>query len=93
MKLYSDILKGKEMDHTEIPMETAQGISVASGYGLDLIPAPAIEPDGNCAIELVMDQMKRYLYYLNDRKNNLDTFPFLDHALRTTSVPTHRRTE
>ena len=38
MKLYSDILKGKEMDHTEIPMETVQGISVASGYGLDLIP-------------------------------------------------------
>ena len=62
MKLYSDILKGKEMDHTEIPMETVQGISVASGYGLNLIPAPAIEPDGNCAIELVMDQMKRYIY-------------------------------
>ena len=93
MKLYSDILKGKEMDHTEIPMETVQGISVASGYGLDLIPGPAIEPDGNCVIELVMDQMKRYVYYLNDFKNNLDTFHSLDHALRTTSVPTHWRTE
>ena len=63
MKLYSDILKGKEMDHTEIPMETVQGISVAFGYGLDLLPGPAIEPDGNCVIELVMDQMKRYVYW------------------------------
>jgi hypothetical protein len=45
MKLYSDILKGKEMDLTEVPMETVQGISVASGYGLDLIPASPIEPD------------------------------------------------
>ena len=26
-------------------------------------------------------------------KNNLETFPSLDHALRTTSVPTHWRTE
>jgi hypothetical protein len=93
MKLYSDILKGKEMDQSEIPMETVQGISAASGYGLDLIPAPAIERDGNCAIELVMDQMKRYVYYLNYRKNNLDIFHSLDHALRTTSVPTHWRTE
>ena len=38
MKLYSDILKGKEMDQSEIPMETVQAISVASGYDLDLIP-------------------------------------------------------
>ena len=93
MKLYSDILKGKEMDHTEIPMETAQGISVASEYGLDLIPGPAIKTDGNCTIELAMDQMKRFVYYLNDHKNNLDTFPSLDHDSRTTSVATHRRTE
>ena len=93
MKLYSDILKGKEMDHTKITMETVQGISVASGYGLNLIPRPPIKSDGNCAIELAMDQMKRFVYYLHDHKNNLDTFLSLDHALRTTSVPTHRRTE
>ena len=67
MKLYSDIVKGKEMDQTEIPMETVQGISVAFEYGLHLIPGPPIKPDGNCAIELVMDQMKRYVYYLNGR--------------------------
>ena len=67
MKLYSDIVKGKEMDQTEIPMETVQGISVAFEYGLNLIPGPPIKPDGNCAIELVMDQMKRYVYYLNGR--------------------------
>ena len=93
MKLYSDILKGKEMDHTEIPMETAQGISVASEYGLDLIPGPAIKPDGNCNIELAMYQMKRFVYYLNDYKNNQDTFPSLDHALRTSSVTIHKITE
>jgi hypothetical protein len=51
------------MDHTEIPMETAQEISVASGYGLDLIPRPPIKSDGNCAIELAMDQMKRFVYW------------------------------
>ena len=67
MKLYSDIVKGKEMDQTEIPMETVQGISVAFEYGLNLIPGPPIKPDGNCARELVMDQMKRYIYYLNGR--------------------------
>ena len=55
------------MDQTEIPMETVQGISVAFEYGLNLIPGPPIKPDGNCAIELVMDQMKRYVYYLNGR--------------------------
>ena len=79
------------MNHTEIPMETVQGISVAFEYGLHLIPGPPIKPDGNCAIELVMDQMKRYVYYLND--HNLDIFRSLDHALRTTSVATHMRTE
>lgn len=66
MKLYSDIVKGKEMKeiyHTEIPMETVQGISVAHDYGLDLLPGLPLKSDGNCAIELVMDQMKRYVYY------------------------------
>ena len=96
MKSYSDILKGKEveeMGHTEIPMETVQGISLAFEYGLNVIPGPPIKPDGNCAIELVMDQMKRYVYYFNPRKNNLDIFYSLDHALRTTSAATHMRTE
>ena len=60
MKSYSDIVKGKEMDLTEIPMETVLGMSVASGYGLNLIPRPPIKRDGNCAVELVKDQMKRY---------------------------------
>ena len=64
MKLYSDIVKRKEMDHTEIPLQTVQGISVAFGYGLNLIPGSDIKADGNCAIELVMDQMKRYSFLL-----------------------------
>ena len=63
--LYSDVLKGGEIESAEIPIETAQGISLAFDYKINLIPRPAIKRDGNCAIELAMDQMKRYLYYIN----------------------------
>ena len=66
MKLYSDVLKGMEMESTETPIVTAQGISLASEYDINLIPGTDIKPDGNCAIELGMDQMKRYVYYIND---------------------------
>ena len=64
--LYSEVLKGGEMESTEIPIETAQGISLAFEYDLNLIPGAAIKRDGNCVIELVMDQMQRYVYYIND---------------------------
>jgi hypothetical protein len=64
--LYSEVLKGEEMESTEIPIETAQGISFALEYDLHLIPGPPIKPDGNCVIELVMNQMQRYVYYIND---------------------------
>ena len=74
MKLYSDIVKRKEMDHTEISLQTVQGISVAFGYGLNLIPGSDIKPDGNCAIELVIDQIKRYVYYLNGYQDNLNKY-------------------
>ena len=57
--LYSEVLKGEEMESIEIPIETAQGISLAVEYDLHLIPGPPIKPDGNCVIELVMDQMQR----------------------------------
>ena len=69
--LYSDVLKGGEMESAEIPIETAQGISLAFEYDINLIPAAAIKPDGNCVIELGMDQMKRYVYYINDLKKLL----------------------
>ena len=63
MKLYSDILKGVEMESTEIPIVTAQGISLAfDKYDINLMPGAAIKPDGNCAIELAKDQMKRFVY-------------------------------
>ena len=92
--LYSEVLKGEEMESTEIPIETAQGISLAFGYDLHLIPGAPIKPDGNCVIELVMDQMQRYVYYTNDFTHKiLDTFPSIDRALRTLSVAIHRRTE
>jgi hypothetical protein len=64
--LYSDVLKGGEMESAEISIETAQGISLAFEYDINLIPGAAIKPDGNCVIELVMDQIKRYVYYIND---------------------------
>ena len=64
--LYSEVLKGGEMESAEIPIETAQGISLAFEYAINVIPAAAIKPDGNCVIELGMDQMKRYVYYIND---------------------------
>ena len=74
--LYSDVLKGGEMESAEISIETAQGISLAFEYDINLIPGAAIKPDGNCVIELVMDQMKRYVYYINDFKKLLWTlFP------------------
>ena len=59
MKSYSDAVRGVDNESTEIPIVTVQGMSVASGYDLNLIPRPAIDPDGNCVIELGMDQMKR----------------------------------
>ena len=62
MKLYSDVLKGMEMESTEIPIVTALGISLAFEYDINLIPGAAIKSDGNCVIELVMDQMKRFVY-------------------------------
>jgi hypothetical protein len=62
MKLYSDVLKGMEMESTETPIVTAQGISLAFEYDINLIPGTDIKPDGNCAIELGMDQMKRFVY-------------------------------
>ena len=64
--LYSDVLKGGEIESAEIPIETAQGISLAVEYDLHLIPGAPIKRDGNCVIELVMDQMQRYVYYIND---------------------------
>ena len=64
MKLYSDVLKGMEMESTVTPIVTAQGISVAYEYNINLIPGTAIKPNGNCAIELGMDQMKRFVYGL-----------------------------
>ena len=77
MKLYSDILKGKEMDHTKITMETVQGISVASGYGLNLIPRPPIKADKQwwtCNDETVTQtefdrlESKGYLYLFKQIK-------------------------
>ena len=62
MKSYSDVVKHVSMENTEIPIVTAQGISVAFEYDIDLIPGTPIEPDGNCVIELGMDQMKRFVY-------------------------------
>ena len=62
MKLYSDVLKVMEMESTEIPIVTAQGISLAFEYDINLMPGAAIKPDGNCVIELGMDQMKRFVY-------------------------------
>ena len=54
-------MKGVDNESTEIPIITVQGISVADGYDVNLIPRPAIEPDGNCVIKLGMDQMKRFV--------------------------------
>ena len=62
MKSYRDVVKGVDNESTEIPILTVQGISVADGYDVNLIPRPAIEPDGNCVIKLGMDQMKRFVY-------------------------------
>ena len=62
MKSYRDVVKGVDNESTEIPIVTVQGISVADGYDVNLIPRPAIEPDGNCVIKLGMDQMKRFVY-------------------------------
>ena len=64
MKSYRDVVKGVDIESTEIPIVTVQGISVADGYDINLIPRPAIVSDGNCAIELGMDQMKRFVYGL-----------------------------
>ena len=50
------------MESTEIPIVTAQGISLAFEYDINLMPGAAIKPDGNCVIELGMDQMKRFVY-------------------------------
>ena len=52
-------MKGVDIESPEIPIVTVQGMSVASGYDLNLIPGPALDPDGNCVIELGKDQMKR----------------------------------
>ena len=62
MKLYSDVLKVMEMESTETPIVTAQGISLAFEYDINLMPGAAIKPDGNCVIELGMDQMKWFVY-------------------------------
>ena len=62
MKSYSDVVKGVDIESTEIPIVTVQGISVADGYDINLIPRPDIDPDGNCVIKLGMDQMKRFVY-------------------------------
>ena len=59
MKSYSDAVRGVDNESTEIPIVTVQGMSVASEFDLNLIPATALDPDGNCVIELGMDQMKR----------------------------------
>ena len=59
MKSYSDAVRGVDNESPEIPIVTVQGMSVASEYDLNLIPGPALDPDGNCVIELGMDQMKR----------------------------------
>ena len=50
------------MESTEIPIVTAQGISLAFEYDINLMPGAAIKPDGNYVIELGMDQMKRFVY-------------------------------
>ena len=59
MKSYSDAVRGVDNESTEIPIVTVQGMSVASELDLNLIPGTALDPDGNCVIELGMDQMKR----------------------------------
>ena len=61
MKSYSEVLKGMQIEKTEVPLVTAQGISLAHKYGINLLPGTTIEPDGNCVIELGMDQMKRFV--------------------------------
>ena len=53
-KLYSDIVNGRMND---IPIQIAQGISLARKFGINLKPGPGIKPDGNCWIRTVMDQM------------------------------------
>ena len=76
MKLYSDVLNGMEMESTETPIVTAQGISLAFGYDINLIPGTDIKRDGNCAIELGMDQMKRFVYDVMIYSQNILTiFP------------------
>ena len=59
MKSYSDAVRGVDNESTEIPIVTVQGMSVASELDLNLIPGTVLDPDGNCVIELGMDQMKR----------------------------------
>ena len=69
MKLCSDVLNEKNMDQTEISIQTTKGISVGFEYGLKLKPRPAIKPDGNSTVNLAIDQIKRFVYHLNDLIN------------------------
>ena len=72
MKLYSDVLKGIEMESTETPIVTAQGISLAFEYDINVIPGTDIKRD----IELAMDQMKRFVYGVMIYSQNILTiFP------------------
>ena len=60
-KLYSDIVNGRMND---IPIQIAQGISLARKFGIDLKPGIGIKPDGNCWIRTVMDQINNRLFDL-----------------------------
>ena len=51
---YSDIVR-----RTLVTEQTVQGISLAEEYGLSLVPGRNLKPDGNCLIELIMDQLYR----------------------------------
>ena len=58
-KLYSDIVNGRRND---IPIQIAQGITLAKKYGINLTPGPGIKRDGNCWIRSVMDQMNNRFF-------------------------------
>ena len=61
--MFSDIVNGRKDD---IPIQIAQGISLAKKYGIDLKPGPGIRPDGNCWIKTVMDQINnRFVFVIN----------------------------